>query len=160
MAKAKRKTATKVKPKADGKVIEQSEVQRYATPTTPGTFTPEKEDEFLRLYETGITVFKAASAIGLSASTIFRRRRMDPEFSKRFDEAREVNLDNLEDILQQQAINGNTIAIFGLLKAFRPQRWRENVNVTGQVQHKHEYTLAIARVMRMEVGITQDKQEG
>ena len=163
MAKAKKKSvkaSSKVsKSKAVAKVIKVLEATNAATPTTPGTFTPEKKAQFLELYAGGGTVRQCAAMVGVSHVTVFNHVRKDEEFKAQFAEAVEGNTDALEDLLHDLALARNPVAIFGMLKARRPQKWRENVNLTAQVNHKHEYTLAIARVMKMEVGITQTKQE-
>lgn len=158
MAKAKRKVATRRKQSAlttPSKVMATREVGS----AEPATFTEEKKAAFLALYAGGGTVRQCAAAVGVSHVTVFNHARKDEDFKARFNEAMEGNTDALEDVLHDLAMCRNPVAIFGMLKARRPQKWRENVNVTGQVQHKHEYTLAIARVMRMEVGITQEKSE-
>lgn len=98
----------------------------------PGTFTAEKKTNFLKLYETGLTVAEAARKIGVTPTTIFNHARVDEDFGERYRHAMETNTDVLEDTLHTLARNGNVAALFGTLKARRPERWRDRVDVSNQ----------------------------
>jgi len=109
--------------------------------------TPEKLQAFCAaLAETGI-VARACKAIGISRETAYRWRREDPDFEKGWDRALEVGITALEDEAHRRAFRGvperhykngelvdttrkysDTLAIF-LLKAHRPDRYRERVDV-------------------------------
>lgn len=141
-------------PTEDGRRKVLTDAQRAAC--APGTFTLERQKAFLRLFATGLPVKYAAEEVGVSHVTVFNHCRKGGKFKELFDEARELNLDSLEDRLHELAIAGNPVAIFGVLKAFRPDRWRENMRVDGAIVHQHQYTLAIARVMR---GVTVDASQ-
>lgn len=98
----------------------------------PGKFTAEKKAEFLEAYETGLTVREAAAKVGVSCVCVFNHVRSNEEFAKQYHTAMEVNTDALEDGLHTLARNGNVAAIFGTLKARRPERWRDRVDLSNQ----------------------------
>lgn len=98
----------------------------------PGTFTPEKRSQFLEHYQTGLTVLQAAKKVGTTAVTVFNYVRKDDAFAKQYRRAMEANTDVLEDGLHHLARNGNIAAIFGTLKARRPERWRDRVDISNK----------------------------
>lgn len=103
---------------------------RPALPRGPGKFTAAKKEEFLNLYRLGGTVVAAANTVGVSHVTVFKHIRDEPDgFGVEFYKAMESNTDFLEDRLLQMAIAGNVAALFGTLKARRPEKWRERSSV-------------------------------
>lgn len=122
--------------------------------SVPGTFTPQKQREFLALYATGqFTVVRAAKKVGVSHVTVFNHRESDPEgFGKKFRAAKERMLDKVEDDIGMLACGGNLTAMFGLLRAHRSAVWRENVNVQATVQHT--FTHAFVAAMDRSLGIS------
>ena len=98
----------------------------------PGKFTPEKRKEFLEHFAAGSTVAQAARRTGVSAVTVFNHLRKNPVFARKYGRALETNTDLLEDGLHHLARNGNIAAIFGTLKARRPERWRDRVDVSNK----------------------------
>lgn len=113
-------------------------------------FTPEKRREFLDRYQHGGSVKDTAHEVGISAVTVYNLRREDPEFDREFILAQESNTDALEDKLFQMAVSGNVAALFGTLKARRPERWRDNFTVNSKVEHS--FPAAFARAMGISVG--------
>lgn len=95
----------------------------------PGKLTAEVRADFLRYYASGFSAYVAARKVGVTRTAIFELRRRDAEFAKKYEAAREASLDAMEDNMQDMANNGNLTAMFGILRAFRPGRWRENVKV-------------------------------
>jgi len=57
-------------------------------------------------------VSKACKAIGVSRSTAYKWRRLDPEFAKKWDEAWENIVDELEASTMQLAIQGSTKPVY------------------------------------------------
>jgi transposase-like protein len=109
--------------------------------------TAEKEQILLDMLSTGKSVYKAASAAGIARSTAYEWRDSDPEFKARWDEALEAGIDAMEDEAHRRAVEGvdkpvfyqgevcgevreysDTLLIFQL-KARRPEKYRENVNL-------------------------------
>ena len=68
---------------------------------------------------------EVAEAIGIGRSTVFGWKRDDPEFSAKWDEARETAWDKLEGRLYDLGMLGEVKAITETLKARRPEVWRE-----------------------------------
>ena len=106
--------------------------EEHALGSVSGTFNAEKREMFLMYYRTGITVREAALKVGVSVVTVFNHVRTNPEFKEDYQLAMESNTDVLEDLLHQLARNGNVAALFGTLKARRPERWRDRVDVSNQ----------------------------
>lgn len=63
----------------------------------------------------------------------------------------ETNTDVLEDGLHTLARQGNIAAIFGTLKARRPERWRERVDLSN---HDGSLLKPLAEAIRRANGIT------
>lgn len=99
--------------------------------SAPGTFTPEKRAAFLDHYSTGLTVRQAARKVGVSHVTVFNHIRKDEAFKALYATAMDVNTDVLEDDLHTLARMGNVAALFGTLKARRPERWRDRVDLSN-----------------------------
>ena len=69
---------------------------------------------------------EAAASVGVGRSTVFVWKKQDPEFSARWEEARETALDLLEGTLFTLGADGDRQAILDVLKAKRPAEWRGN----------------------------------
>ena len=115
--------------------------------------TPQKLAAFCAaLAQTGI-VRRACEAVDVSRQTAYEWRREIPEFAAAWDRALEIGITALEDEAHRRAFEGvtepvfhqglecgqvqkysDTLAIF-LLKAHRPEKYRErhdvNANVSG-----------------------------
>lgn len=104
-------------------------------PGAPVKFTSEMQQRFCRLYSAGGTVRMAARKCGVTNVTVFEHARKDDNFKEMYERARELNLDGLEDDIRTLACNGNLTAMFGMLRAFRSERWRENY----KVDHEHRF---------------------
>lgn len=96
------------------------------------------EPAFLRSLAAGSSVTAAASAVGISRQEVYRMRREEPEFATDMDDAREEGADTLEDVAYQRATEGGSdLLLIFLLKAKRPEIYREQVRVEGGVSHNH-----------------------
>lgn len=92
-------------------------------------FTPHKKTQFLAHYANGGTVKAAARKVGISHVTVFNHVRDDKAFAEAYARALELNTDQLEDLLHQFAERGMVAALFGTLKARRPEKWRDNFKI-------------------------------
>jgi hypothetical protein len=110
-------------------------------------FTPEKQIEFIELYSRGGTVKQAAAAVGVSFVTVFRKIKADEHFAEMYRLAMDLNTDQLEDLLHTHATKGNIAALFGTLKARRPEKWRDNVRMehAGKIEFTTADALQAAR---------------
>ena len=106
------------------------------------------KDTFVEmLIETG-NVSASARIANVSRQHAYLCRQTDPEFAARWDDAIEEGTDNLEEIAMRRAKEGSdTLTIF-LLKARRPDKYRENIGVKHEggvtvrveyVDHDHDY---------------------
>lgn len=120
-----------------------------------GVTAPKWEAEFLEvLSEWGVVRYAAAKA-GISHMTVYRRREASPEFARKMEEAEEASTQYLETEAIRRASRGtnkpvfhrgqevgfireysDTLLIF-MLKARRPEAYRERLEVRGNVTHTH-----------------------
>lgn len=80
---------------------------------------------------------KAATAAGMSRTALRGKCRSDEQFDRAMKEALETYADNLEEELVRMGIERrNPLALFGRLKAERPDRWhdklQQNIGVAVQ----------------------------
>lgn len=71
------------------------------------------------------TVLSAAKAAGIGRSTAYEWRDEDEQFRKDWAASVEDNTELLEQTLFQRAIDGDTTAAIFMLKAMKPQKYRE-----------------------------------
>jgi hypothetical protein len=91
--------------------------------------TATNKDAVIKALGAGMGPGQAAAAVGVGRSTIFVWKKQDPEFSTRWDEARETAWDRLEGTLYNLGNDGDRQSILDVLKAKRPSEWRNNDNV-------------------------------
>lgn len=82
---------------------------------------------FDKYAELGI-VTVAAKAAGVSRKTIYQYKKTHPEFMERWLEAEEQAIATLEDAATQRALRTSDPLLMFLLKARRPDVYRETVN--------------------------------
>lgn len=115
-----------------------AELGRSLEPRRWTAFTAEKRNQFITLYREGASIKEAADIVGVCFSTVFTHLRKNEKFKKRFEAAKNIHLNTLEDHLVRMATGnakGNVIALFGVLRANRPEKWRESAKLehTGSV---------------------------
>lgn len=67
--------------------------------------------------------------VGVKLATVLTRCHRYPKFKAKYEKAREASLDALEIKMHEMGAKGNLTAIFGMLKANRPDKWRESKHV-------------------------------
>lgn len=72
---------------------------------------------------------EAAETAGVSSVTVYKLARTDASFRAAYLLSREYNTDALEDRMARMGQHGNVAALFGTLRARRPEVWRDNVKV-------------------------------
>lgn len=87
--------------------------------------TAEKKVAFIAELRARGTVYHAALAAGIGRRTAYRWREEDDQFAEEWGDATEDTTEVLEDSMYQRAIKGDTIAGIFLLKARRPDVYRE-----------------------------------
>lgn len=100
-------------------------------------FTRECQRKFLKYYARYNDVSKAAAKVGFKKATIYKQARKKPEFGEQMDAVRTQVIDELQDKMIKFAkgteapVHGAQLtAMFGVLKAYLPERWRENAKVS------------------------------
>jgi hypothetical protein len=96
---------------------------------------PEALDAFVEALAAGRSVTGACRAANMGRSTAYDCRQRDEAFALRWAEAIEQGTDAIEDVLTERALSGlsDSAAIF-LLKARRPEKYREQVRVDATVR--------------------------
>lgn len=109
--------------------------------------TPEKERDFLAALAACCRVDKACEESGVSRRVVYEWRASDPDFAARWDEAKRIGAEALEDEAMRRAAEGtdepvfhqgaqvgtirkysDTLAIF-LLKGAMPEKYRDNAKL-------------------------------
>jgi hypothetical protein len=95
--------------------------------------TGEWIETFLSALRTLPVIRVACKEAGISRKTAYQWRERDPEFRAQWDEAHEDGIDMLEATLHKRAREKDTLASIFLLKAWRPERYREHATTAVQV---------------------------
>lgn len=125
--------------------------------------TPKKEAAFLEALTKGLSITAAAKDADIGRRTAYEWRDDDDLFRQAWDDAVEAGTDLLEDEAKRRAANGidepvfykgdvcghvrkysDTLMIF-MLKARRPLKYRENLNVSGDEGQMDQLIDAINR---------------
>lgn len=96
--------------------------------------TDERKTVFLQLLkESGGNVTRSAEAVGVTRQNAYQWRDCDAEFAELWNDAVEHGTEYLEEVAFKRAVTiSDTLAIF-LLKARRPEKYRENINLQGEM---------------------------
>jgi hypothetical protein len=120
----------------------------YETLWNPIGFNAKKRLTFIEAYSQGGTVKQAAAKAGISEVTVFKAIRKDPEFAAQYKQARETNTDAMERLAEQLALSSDnarpTMLIF-MLKARRPNVYRDNATITHEAGDS--FAAAFAQAM-------------
>ena|SRR3990172_9380421 len=73
---------------------------------TPYKLTPDRVDEFFGLLAQAHSVKYACKMIGVNRDSVYDRRRNDPIFAIRWEEAEKEGLETLRDELRRRAVDG------------------------------------------------------
>jgi hypothetical protein len=84
----------------------------------------EREDEFFRLLGQGFTVRLAAAAIAINFATLYRKRRENEAFAKRWENATRIRVDHLVAEAERRAMKGSDKLLMFLLQSYDPTRFR------------------------------------
>lgn len=90
---------------------------------TPGT--PKNWHKLLDTLRAGGSVKAACSSQRIGRTTYYRRLKSDPEFRTLAEEAIEEGTDELEDVAVTRAKESSDTLLIFLLKARRPDKYRE-----------------------------------
>jgi hypothetical protein len=105
--------------------------------------TPEKSQRelFLIGLEQCGNVSASAAAAGIHRTTAYHWRETDGAFRMAWDAALDVATDSLEEEARRRAVSGSDVLLIFLLKAHRPQKFRDNVSHehSGGIVFRLEY---------------------
>jgi hypothetical protein len=76
-------------------------------------------------------VTRAAMEAGIDRDTAYYERQRDPTFAVEWQEALDRGVDMLEDVAKQRAFAGSDTLLIFLLKAHRPERYRETIRTVS-----------------------------
>lgn len=118
--------------------------------------TLKKRDRFIKALADSANITEACEFAGLTRSHAYTMREQDPEFAAEWESAIETAVDKMEKECARRAFNGvmepvfyqgqecgviprysDTLAIF-LLKAHRPERFRERYDIKSDNKHTHK----------------------
>lgn len=119
-------------------------------PDLADKLTVEKKAQFVKLLRDGATIVLAADEIGVSRTCLYEHRQNDEDFAAAWDVAYEQGTDALEAEAERRALRGvsepvfhrgeivghvqkySDILLIFLLKARRPDKFRENIDVSNK----------------------------
>jgi len=93
--------------------------------------TPKNRQKFLKHLSSGASVGASARAAGFGRRTAFEWKADDPDFAAAWEEAYEDATENLEDAARTRALEKSDSLLMFLLKARRPEIYRERVTHKG-----------------------------
>lgn len=127
--------------------------------------TPEKRKELIAAIRQTGTVIAACAVVGISSAMVYRWRRADPDFAREMAEAQEDAAERLVDEAWKRAVEGYKVPVTHkgeitdwytaysdrllevLLKARRPQEFRDRYEVAGTVTHTHSLDPTTAALL-------------
>lgn len=105
----------------------------------------EIKKKFLIMYSrTGVMTYSAERA-GTTSVQIRKWLARDEKFKKKFEAMEEKFVDSLEVVAVQRAVEKSDTLLLALLKANKPQKYRENVKVDADVSEKKTITLVFSQ---------------
>lgn len=99
-------------------------------------FTPEKRQKFLSKLAEMPNVARAARLCGITKQTAYRHRAIDEEFAVAWEEALDEGVERLEEEAMKRAKKYSDVLMIFLLKAHRPEKYRDNLNLSGTLNVK------------------------
>jgi hypothetical protein len=115
---------------------------------------------FLETLGTSGNVSDTCRTLDLHRASIYDWRRDDAEFAAAWDEAVALGAEGLEDEARNRAINGSDILLIFMLKALKPEKYRERSTVDINQTIRQDYrNLPIEELRRRldELRAEQDK---
>ena len=123
--------------------------------------TPQKKGKFLKMLAETADVSRSSKYAGVSRNTPYEERKRDPEFASAWEEALNTAIDALEAEARRRALNGveepqfykgevcghvrrysDNLLMF-ILKAHRPEKYRERVEHSGKIESAPVVNLSI-----------------
>ena len=86
-------------------------------------------ERFLEVFASTGNVLLSANAAGVSRDAPYKLAKRDPEFAADWARARDDAVDQLEGEARRRALAGSDTLLMFLLRAHRPERYRETVRI-------------------------------
>lgn len=96
-------------------------------------FSKDKKRDFLEKLANCWSPTAAARSVGMTREMVFKHREGDAAFAKQWDDAIEQSVDTLEDQAINRAMNRSDTLMIFMLKALRPHKYGDKLNVTNNV---------------------------
>jgi hypothetical protein len=103
---------------------------------------PDWKPRFLEVFRSTGNVRLSADAAGIERSTPYVRAARDPTFAQAWAAAREDALDVLEAEARRRALAGSDGLLMFLLRAHRPERYRETLDLHLELRAEAERIAA------------------
>ena len=117
--------------------------EQHSTVSTPrSTRRPDWAPRFLDVYSATGNVRLAAAAAGVSRESPYKKARANPTFAADWLRAREDAVDGLEAEARRRALSTSDTLLMFLLKADRPEKYRERVDVRFDLRREAERIAA------------------
>jgi len=97
----------------------------------------EWHDAFFATLRNSANVRVSCEKAGIARKTAYQWRKRDKDFAKQWQDALDDAIELLEDIARKRAEKSSDVLIMFLLKAHRPEKYRERYEHTG-LEGKHE----------------------
>ena len=89
----------------------------------------ERREQVLAALREGAECSEAAKAAGTTRQTVYRWRQADEAFAVAYADAVEQGTEVLESVARKRAVGGSDTLLIFLLKARRPEKYRDTVRV-------------------------------
>jgi len=106
---------------------------------------PDTKARFLEVLATIGTVTHACNAAGISRHTAYKWRKTDTKFAEAWEQATVEVVEKLEASAYQRAMGGDTTLTIFLLKAAKPERYRDQWTIRhdGKIETETEIDRSI-----------------
>ena len=140
-------------------------------------FSIPKKKRFIEALARGGNVVQAAATVGVSHAHVYWVRKRDPAFAEQWEEALDMAMDGVESEMRRRAVDGWEEPVFyrgeqvgavrrysdsllvTLLKAHRPEKYRENYRVEQQPSGNHLIEALERARARVEAGRRANEEE-
>ncbi|HEY1168755.1 MAG TPA: hypothetical protein VGE81_07280 [Candidatus Limnocylindrales bacterium] len=112
------------------------------SPKKPVRRRPDWRAPFLDAIRVSGNVKLATNAAGIDRSTPYRRAGRDPAFAEAWTAAEQDAIDTLEGEARRRALQGSDGLLMFLLRAHRPERYRDSIDVRLDVRREAERIAA------------------
>lgn len=114
--------------------------------------------KFLEKISQGYSIRASCLYAGVPRKTITWYRKNDPEFRQDYEEAVEAGTEVLEDRARKRAMEQSDTLMIFLLKARRPDKYRENSHFFN-VQASHDFTGAADSLRAKAAGLFAEEEK-